>query len=107
MLKVRMLEVMIVQNKEQQVLFMFGPAERHGDSPMLVFAIPEAAWEYMKDGHTHEFDLEKVGIPLKVMLFGARDHQHAKDMIALGAQAGNITVQNRSDVDLHFDPKED
>ncbi|MGH8596001.1 MAG: hypothetical protein ACREXT_05020 [Gammaproteobacteria bacterium] len=48
-----------------------------GDEPMLLLGIPQAAWEYMRGGKTHHFDLTKVGVPIKLLVFGCKDRAEA------------------------------
>ena len=43
------------------------------DKQTVLLGIPIAAWEYMKDGKTHTFDLTSLGIPVKIILFGGLD----------------------------------
>lgn len=44
-----------------------------GDVPTVLLGIPAGAWEFMQDGKTHTFDLTQVGIPVKILMFGAAD----------------------------------
>ncbi|OGT54669.1 MAG: hypothetical protein A3E01_09975 [Gammaproteobacteria bacterium RIFCSPHIGHO2_12_FULL_63_22] len=62
--------------REDQMLFALAPTS-DGQPPIIIFAISQAAWEYMKDGKTHTFDLTKSGIPLRLMCFGAKSHSDA------------------------------
>lgn len=52
-----------------------------GDEPLLLLGIPASAWEHMKDGKTHHFDLTKAGIPLKLMVFGGKDRAEMQVII--------------------------
>lgn len=52
-----------------------------GDEPLLLLGIPAASWEYMRDGKTHHFDLTKAGIPLKLLVFGGKDHAEMRALI--------------------------
>jgi len=90
--------------KDKQVGFAIGPTP---DGPALIFAIPREAWEHMKDGLTHEFDLTKVGIGLKVIMFGCADYQSGMDILALGAQMHGTELHRVTDVDLHITPREE
>lgn len=56
---------------------VFARYEVPGESPVIVVGIPTAAWEYMRDGKTHHFDLTRAGVPVKLMLFGATTHDAA------------------------------
>jgi hypothetical protein len=53
----------------EQCIFAFKPAENQPDGvPVLVFLMPQAGWDYMRNGLGHDFDLTNVGIPLKVLI---------------------------------------
>lgn len=60
-------------NIEQRPVFAVAPADETGVVTLIV-GIPRAAWVYMKDGRTTHFELTRVGLPLRVVLFGNRDH---------------------------------
>jgi len=60
---------------EQKVLFAFAPAESQPDGiPTLVFLMTQKARDYMINGLSHDFDLTKIGIPLKVIIGPCHDH---------------------------------
>lgn len=48
----------------------FAKYEVDGESPTIVIGIPKAAWEHMRDGKTHHFDLTRTGVAVKLVLFG-------------------------------------
>jgi hypothetical protein len=55
--------------KPEQCIFAYQAAETQPDGiPVLVFLMPQAAWDYMQGGMGHDFDLTNVGIPLKVLI---------------------------------------
>jgi hypothetical protein len=66
---------------EDKIVFGFIPDNSGKAADVVVLGIPTAAWEYMKDGHTHTLDLTKIGIPMKLILFGSATHQAALDVI--------------------------
>lgn len=63
---------------EEKMVFAVSKA---GDEPMLLLGIPAPAWDHMKDGKTHHFDLTKVGIPLKLMVFGGNTRTEIQAII--------------------------
>ena len=71
-------------NIEEKIVFAVTRTE-HDGCPMLVIGIPKGAWEYMRDGKTHHFDLNRVGFPFKLMMFGADDHSAAVRVIEQAA----------------------
>jgi hypothetical protein len=76
---------------EDKIVFMVAPTTDE-KPPILVFGIPKAAWDYMADGKTHTFDFTKIGIPLRVMMFGGKDHSDCMRMINETAAANKIPV---------------
>lgn len=81
---------------EQKVVFGLSPDGQGDGVPLLLLGIPQAAWDYMRDGKTHTFDLTKVGLPVKLVLFGAADHAAARKAIeAANAAAGYPTLDLR------------
>lgn len=43
------------------------------DKGTVIIGVPAAAWEYMKDGMTHTYDLRRFGVPVRIVLFGGAD----------------------------------
>lgn len=54
---------------EEKVVFGIAPAT-DGSAPLVLLGVSAAAWEYMRDGKTHTFDLTSLGLPLKLVMFG-------------------------------------
>ncbi len=76
---------------------VFGVSADAGDGvPLVVVGIPAGAWDYMRDGRTNHFDLTRIGLPIKLVLFGAADHATAKAAIEAGqAAAGEASLDLR------------
>ena len=70
----------------EKVVFAVAPRADGGLDVLL--GVSAASWEYMKDGKTHTFDLTKLGLPIRIMMFGSADHQKALDVI----QAHNASI---------------
>lgn len=64
---------------EEKIVFGISPDTDR--SAFVILGIPTQAWEFMKDGKTHTFDLTKVGLPIKLILYGAKDHAEAMEKI--------------------------
>lgn len=78
--------------REEQMVFSVS-YEGQGDGvPVVIIGMPAQAWEYMKDGKTHHFDFTNIGVPVKLMMFGAESHDAA---MAVLAQATDVTVDMR------------
>lgn len=78
-----------MQNPDEKAVFGVSPTP---GGAMVVIGIPAAAWEYMKDGKTHTFDLTKIGLPIKLMLFGAKDRAEAVRIIEQPMQEQGLPV---------------
>jgi hypothetical protein len=92
----------VPEKREQKVVF----AISYGDDGVatVLLGIPVAAWEYMKNGDTHTFDLAKVGLPVQIMMFGGPDHDACLEMIKPFLAPGHLDARN---VDFGIKPKED
>jgi hypothetical protein len=87
---------------EEKVIFSLAPAS-DGGPPVLLLLMTEASWNYMRNGMSHEFDLTKIGIPVRLTLTGTKSHASAMDMIHKISAA--IDIKDLRDVDLAFDQK--
>jgi hypothetical protein len=89
---------------EEKMVFGVSPGDGDG-IPLVLLDIPKGAWEHMKDGKTHTFDLTKIGMPIKIMLYGADDHAAAMKMIEVHlAERGVPYIDARRD-DFSIKPK--
>lgn len=75
--------------REEQVLFLMSgeqvPVEAGvtGVPKYLLLGISKKAWEYMRKGKNHNFDLRRLGLPMQLILFGGATHDHLMDSISL------------------------
>jgi len=88
--------------RDEQVLFAFAKAVDEPDGvPALLFLIPQAAWDYMKDGRGHDFDLTNLGIPLKVLIARtATNESGMNELRAVGVVDSN--TKDAREVDISF-----
>lgn len=89
-------------NRPEQCVFGLGAQE--DGSPLAIIGVPEAAWQYMRDGKTHSFDLRALGFPVQIILFGAKDHRQALDLIGQGAEARGTPIADLRDQDFSVKP---
>jgi hypothetical protein len=66
---------------DEKLVFALAPDGQGDGVPLLIIGVPAAAWEYMKYGKTHNLDFTKVGVPLKMMMYGAESHDAAMKII--------------------------
>lgn len=87
------------RNVEEKIVFALAPIR--GESvPVLLLGIPAGAWDHMKDGKTHTFDLTSIGMPVKLMLYGARDHAEAMSLIEQAAEQSGVALMNKMNTDF-------
>lgn len=66
---------------------------------VVILGVPEKAWEYMKDGKTHTFDLRRFGIPFRIVLFGGEDQASIRKMLNMDKDTLDV-----SGIDVGFGP---
>ena len=82
---------------DQRIMFAVCPDGQGDGVPMLLIGVPIGAWQYMRDGKTHNLDLTSIGIPLKLMMFGAKDHDTCKAVVeAHNKMIGNAALDMRN-----------
>lgn len=90
---------------EKRLVFAIGPVQ--GDPhPMLIIGIPKGCWEHMKDGKTSHLDLSSIGIPVKLMMFGADSHDACMKMIQQCAAQQNIAILDKRRDDFSMKDKD-
>ena len=89
---------------EEKVVFAVSP---RGEGFDVLLGVALAAWEYMKDGHTHTFDLTKLGLPIRILLYGGPDQRTVRAAIdEHNKSLGLSAVQDRTSEDFSIPPKE-
>lgn len=94
----------MAQDKEQKMAFA---VQMTDDVPLMTIGVPQAAWDYMKDGKTHTFDLTPMGVPLKLMIFGGESHDAVTKTLFEAASKAGIVVNDmrRTDFSIKDIPK--
>lgn len=81
---------------EEQVIFCVSPEGQGDGMPVLLLGVSTAAWEYMKDGMAHTLDLTSIGLPIKLLIYGAKDHDAVMKVIEEhNAKRGIATLDER------------
>ena len=76
-------------NIDEKIVFAVTESEPGVRDPLtLLVGIPEAAWELLKNGKTHSVTLESLGLPMRFILYAAKDHNEALQVI----NAHNVRV---------------
>lgn len=88
---------------KKQVIFAMG---NDGDGmPFVILGVTEEAWKHMKDGKTHNFDLSKAGLPIKISMFGGKDEKAVMDKINKIMAAANMPYLDQRGEDFDIDKK--
>jgi len=85
--------------KEQKVLFAVSAPAPDGVTVILL-GIPAGAWEYMKGGKTHSFDLTKAGFPLRLALFGKETTDAVEQELREQLEIAGVEVEDRRGQDF-------
>lgn len=91
---------------EQKLVFAIAPQGQGDGVPILMVGVPRAAWLYMKDGKTHHFDLSKIGVPIKFMFFGCKDHADGMKMLEEAIASRGQAYLNKLNEDFSIQPKD-
>ena len=94
--------------KDEKILFAISKAGQGDGIPVVLLGVPVGAWNYMRNGKTHTFDLTKVGLPVKLILYGATDHAEAlaciKDFLT---EAGEVIDDRIDKEDFSIQPRKE
>ena len=89
---------------DQKVVFGVSPRGGVDDDDGtfdVLLGVPLAAWEYMKDGKTHTFDLTKLGLPIRILLYGGPDQATVRAVVDEHNKSLGVTeVQDRRGEDF-------
>lgn len=78
---------------EKKIVFCVGRDTAFNDGvPLLMMGVPRGAWEYMRGGRTHHFDFTSIGLPVRMMLYGAKTHAQAMKVIEDAARQQGIPL---------------
>lgn len=87
---------------DEKIVFAVSPTEQGTD---ILLGIPTAAWEYMKDGKTHTFDLTKLGLPIRLIVYGGPDQLTVLGYIEAHNKALGNTIADMRDRDFGIGDK--
>lgn len=63
--------------------------------PIVVVAIHGATWDHIRSGNTAHFDFSGVGVPAKLIVFGAPDRASARDTLEAVVGKFDVDLQGR------------
>jgi arsenate reductase-like glutaredoxin family protein len=70
-----------VIQREHAKQMVFGVSKAPDGTPYLLLGVTASAWDHIKTGNTNHFDLTNVGVPLRLMIYGASDREAAIKVI--------------------------
>ena len=85
---------------------VFGMSVDDNGKPYVIMGIPQKAWEYMRDGKTHNFDLTPVGLPIALVLFGCENHTAGMKTLTEGFHNQGKPVFDERNKDFSIRPTE-
>src|SRR5579885_1315247 len=94
-----------MSDMENKVVFAVSLQGQGDGIPVVLLGIPARAWEHMKDGNTHTFDLTRAGVPVKLILYGARTHRDAMAVIETHSSLRGEPLLDARDRDFSIHPK--
>lgn len=91
-------------SKKKNMVFAVGPG--NNDETFIMLGVSKAAWDHMKEGMTHTFDLtEVIGQPIKIIVFGAKTQAQCIQVIQQHNESlGNATLIDKES-DFSIKPK--
>ncbi len=73
--------------------------------PMVVLGITNGAWNYMRDGKTHTFDLTKAGLRVRLMIYGGMSHRDVMEPLNKHLAGLNQPYEDRRHEDFSIKSK--
>jgi hypothetical protein len=98
------------KSRHHRIVFVIsGPALGDAtDTTTVIMGIPRDAWEYMKDGKTHHFDISRFGVPCKIVLFGGDTFESVvKDLEDVNKARGFGPLRKRFEEDFGIKIEDD
>lgn len=79
---------------KQKMVFAVAPT---AEGPVLMIGIPDGAWADFNSeaGKTQTMDLARIGIPLRLMVYGGGSHSDCLKVITDTCAANGITLDDR------------
>lgn len=93
------------QPVDEKVVFGVAPNATGDGAPLVLLGIPALAWENLKGGKCSTFDLTRIGIPVKLMVYGAENHDAAMKVITDYNKAHSLATLDLRREDFGLKPK--
>lgn len=89
----------MTRNIEEKIVFGVAPTN-DGKPPAILLGIPKGAWDYMKDGLTHTFDLTSIGLPIRLIIFRGKDHTSVMQTIEGSMKDAGVPILDQRNKDF-------
>lgn len=76
---------------DKHIVFGVSPTS-DGKGPVITLGVTEKAWDYMRDGLTHTFDLSSIGIPIRIIIMRGADHDSIMREIEGAMKAAGVPI---------------
>jgi hypothetical protein len=82
----------VTEDIDKKIVFCLG--KTGNGATLVIMGIPEGAWDHMKDGKHHNFDFTRAGLPVQLLMYGAKTHAEAMTMLQRFTSAQGITIRD-------------
>lgn len=77
---------------DKRPIFLVGATD--SGKSLLMFGIPDTAWNELTNHHSFDFDLSAAGLPIYVTIFRAKDHSDAMSVVEQLARSQGIPIHD-------------
>lgn len=88
------------QDIEKRIVFAMSPPSRRPVT--LLIGMPKASQDYLMDGTglSHDLDLTRAGLPIKLIIFGGKDHDDVKRQLDKAMSIAGVTINDQRNRDF-------
>lgn len=86
-----------MKEPDSKVLVALGEG---AEKPVVILGIPAGAWDYMRGGLSHTFDLTSVGIPIQIIMFRGESYADVISTIENVAKETRMPVGGLRDLGI-------
>lgn len=71
-----------------------------GLPPIIAIGITPKAWADLQNEQTRTFDLQQIGVPIRIMLFGCASKERGIEILQQAAAANGVELEDRRSQDV-------
>jgi hypothetical protein len=84
--------------RDDKIVFAVSQTDQ---GPLIAVGIPRGAFEAMlNENKTHHFDLEALGLPFKLLMFGGETHEACMAEFQEAAKQSGAAIMDRRNQDM-------